>query len=69
MQKEQIKAEILLAVSAEIDTCLETQSNITDGHEHESRYMLFARKVNRIMLQKSMGTLPGSRNKKSFIPV
>ncbi len=69
MQKEQIKAEILSALSAEIDTWLETQSNITDGYEYESRYMLFSRKVNRIVLQKSMGTLPGSRNKKNFIPV
>ncbi len=69
MKKEQIKAEILAAVSAEVDTWLETQSKITDGYKYEHEYMLFAHKLNKIVLQKSMGKLPGSRNKKKLVPV
>ncbi len=69
MQKEQIKAEILAAVSAELDIWLEKQSKITDGHTYEEEYLSFAHRMNKIVLQKSMGKLPGSRNKKKLKPV
>ncbi|MGI0061308.1 MAG: hypothetical protein ACREBA_02515 [Nitrosotalea sp.] len=69
MEPSQIKAEILAAVSEELDLWLEAQSKITEGYEYETQYMQFARRVNKIMLEKSMGQLPGSRNKKKRIPV
>ena len=64
-----VKAEILSALSFEIDNWLEKQSSITDGYEYESQFMKVAQKLNKIVLEKSMGKLPGSRNKKNFIPV
>jgi hypothetical protein len=69
MENSQIKAEILSDLSEELDQWLEEQSKITDGYEYESKYMLFAQRMNNIVLQKSMGKLPGSRNKKNFIAV
>ena len=64
-----VKAEILSALSCEIDNWLEKQSGITDGYEYESEFMKVAQKLNKIVLEKSMGKLPGSRNKKNFTPV
>lgn len=69
MENSQIKQEILSAMSQELDGWLEEQSKITDGYEYESKYMLFAQRMNNIVLQKSMGKVPGSRNKKKLIHV
>lgn len=64
-----LKAEIFSALSSEIDIWLEKQSTISDGYEYETQFMKVAHKVNTILLEKSMGNLPGSRNKKNFTPV
>ena len=64
-----LKAEILSALSSEIDIWLEKQSTISDGYEYETQFMKVTRKINTILLEKSMGKLPGSRNKKNFTPV
>ena len=64
-----LKAEILSALSSEIDNWLEKQSTISDGYEYETQFMKVAQKVNTILLEKSLGKLPGSRNKKNFTPV
>ncbi len=69
METSQIKAEILSALSEELDQWLEAQSKIKEGYEYESRYLIFAQRMNNIVLQKSMGKLPGSRNKKNCTPV
>ena len=52
-------------MSAELDQWLNKQENISSGYEYESEFMKVARRVNKIMLEKSMGQLPGSRNKKN----
>ena len=65
----ELKAEILSALSSEIDIWLEKQSTISDGYEYETQYMKVTRKINTILLEKSIGKLPGSRNKKNFTPV
>ena len=64
-----LKAEILSALSSEVDIWLEKQSTISDGYEYETQFMKVAQKVNTILLEKSMGKLPVSRNKKNFTPV
>ena len=64
-----LKAEILSALSSEIDIWLEKQSTISDGYEYETQFMKVTRKINTILLEKSIGKLPGSRNKKNFTPV
>ena len=69
MEKAAIKAAILQSLSEEIDIWLDKQEKITDGYEYESVFMATAQKVNKILLSKSMGKLPGSRNKKNSTPV
>jgi hypothetical protein len=69
MDKSAIKKDILSALSEELDSWLESQEAITDGYEYESKYMKFAQKMNKIVFEKSLGRLPGSRNKKNSIPV
>jgi hypothetical protein len=69
MKDTNLKADILTAVEAELDIWLQAQSKIADGYEYETMYLEFAHKVNKIILQKSMGQLPGSRNKKNSIAV
>ena len=65
MNKSELKAAILEAVSAELDQWLDKQENIRSGYEYESEFMKVAQKVNKLMLEKSQGHLPGSRNKKN----
>lgn len=69
MKEPELKAEILAAVSEELDTWLKDQSKIKDGYEYETKYMQFAQKINKLILEKSMGQLPGSRNKKKLTHV
>jgi hypothetical protein len=69
MDKVAIKAAILQSLSEEIDIWLDKQEKITDGYEYEDQFMATAQRVNKILLSKSMGKLPGSRNKKNSSPV
>ena len=70
MKKEEIKQNILRLMSQEVDQWLEIQDKIEDGYEYEEKFLQAARKMNRILLTRSMGKIPGSRNqKKRFIPV
>lgn len=66
MTKEQLKSEILSAISAELDMWLEASPKIKDGYEYEDRYIQFSRKVNKLVLERSLGSLPNDRNKKNF---
>lgn len=65
MNKAELKAVILASMSAEIDDWLDKQENINSGYEYETTFMQVAQKVNKILLEKSVGKLPGSRNKKN----
>lgn len=69
MNNEQIKEEILSALSQELDTWFEDSSQIKDGYEYEERYIQFSRKINKLMLEKSLGKQPKDRNKKNSTPV
>ena len=69
MNKLEIKSAILASMSAELDEWLDKQENIGSGYEYETEFMKVAQKVNKIILEKSLGKLPGSRNKKNSIPV
>jgi len=69
MDKAAIKAAILQSLSEEVDIWLDKQEKITDGYEYEDQFMATAHRVNKILLSKSIGNLPGSRNKKNSIPV
>jgi hypothetical protein len=65
MNKAAIKAAILESVSAELDQWLDKQEHIRSGYEYESEFMKVAHRVSKLMLEKSQGQLPGSRNKKN----
>ena len=66
METSAIKADILSAVSGELDTWLAEQSKIKDGLEFEARFMEFSRKLSHVILLKTLGKQPGSRNKKKL---
>ena len=65
MNKAELKAAILESVSAELDQWLDKQEKIRSGYEYESEFMKVAQKVSKLLLEKSQGQLPGSRNKKN----
>jgi hypothetical protein len=68
METSAIKADILSAVSDELDTWLAEQAKIKDGLEYEARFIELSRKINHVILLKTVGKQPGSRNKKNSIP-
>lgn len=69
MKNEQIKAEIQQAFSKELDELFEDADKIEGAYDYEERYLLFARNINRMILQKSVGEIPANRNKKNSIRV
>ncbi len=69
MEKEQIKQEMKTAVCAEIDQWLEEKEFITDGYEFEERLLQRFHNIGRLLMQKSVGEVPGNRNKKNSAPV
>jgi len=69
MRNEQIKSEILQSLSIEIDALLEDTDKIEGAYDYEERYLLFARSMNKIVLQKIVGEIPKNRNKKNSIRV
>ena len=69
MEKEELKTSILSAISGEIDEWLSASEEIKSGYEYEDQFLRRMRKVNKIILEKSMGSLPSNRNKKNSTPV
>ena len=63
-EKEMLKQAILQSVGEEIDKWLDKQQAITSGYEYESELLKTTRTVNKIILERSVGKLPGSRNEK-----
>jgi len=69
MDKSTIKASILQSISEELDLWLAKESTIQDGYEYETEFMNTARKVNQILLSKSLCPTSVNRNKKNSRPV
>jgi hypothetical protein len=69
MDKSALKTAMLSAISEELDLWIDKESGITDGYQYESEFINTTRKINRILLSKSLGKISGNRNKKNFIPV
>ena len=63
------KQQIVELISLEVDEWLSIEGSIKDGYEYEEKMIEVARKVNRIILEKSMGAVSSNRNKKNFTPV
>jgi hypothetical protein len=69
MEKSEIKAAILAGISEELDQWLERKDAITSGYEYETQLLKVSQKLNRLLVQHSVGKIPGSRNKKNSTPV
>lgn len=69
MENEKIKAEILQALSSELDVLFEDMNKIEGAYDYEERYLLFTRMMNKLVLQKIVGEIPTNRNKKNSIRV
>ena len=69
MEKSEIKAAILAGISEELDQWLEKKDAITSGYEYETQLLKVSQKLNRLLVQHSVGIVPGSRNKKNSTPV
>lgn len=69
MNKDSIKTAMMSAISEEIDFWLDKEGSIGDGYQYETEFMKTTRKVNQIMLAKSLGAISVDRNKKNFTRV
>ena len=64
MTKEEIKNEILKAISQEMDLWLNESEKIKSGYEYENQFLKRIRNVSKIIMQKSIGEAGTNRNKK-----
>ncbi len=64
-----LKEAMMQGFSEEIDKWLDKQSTLTSGYDYETEFMKTARTINQMILEKSLGTRPVSRNcKRKFTP-
>ncbi len=63
-ERATLKQTIMQSLSAEIDKWLDQQQTITSGYEYETEFIRVAQRVNKIILEKSLGEQPRSRNDK-----
>jgi len=64
-----VKAAIMQSLSEEVDKWLDKQPAISSGYDYEAEFLKTSRSVNKIILEKSLGEQPGSRNdKKKYKP-
>jgi hypothetical protein len=62
-----LKEEIMSALSSEVDKWLSVESGIKTGLEYEEAFIQSVRRMNSLLLEKSLGNAPSSRNgKKNF---
>lgn len=69
MDKKEIKSSLLAAIGEEIDVWLEKEPTCKTGYEWETTLVGHAQKINRLIIQHSLGQVPANRNKKNFAPV
>jgi len=69
MEQSAKKMAILSSISEELDLWLAKEGSIEDGYTYESEFIDTTRKINRILLSKSLGSISGNKNKKNFRPV
>jgi hypothetical protein len=68
-KEKEIEEVIIDLVTKEIKECLGDLKSIKDGYEYEEKVLSVVRKIGAIVITKSMGELPKSRNKKNSKPV
>jgi hypothetical protein len=66
-ERTQLKAAIMQRLSEEVDLWLDQEPTLTTGYEYETEFIGFSRRLNRIVLEESLGKVPKGRNgKKKF---
>jgi hypothetical protein len=68
MERQELKAALMASISEEIDQWLDKKDTISSGYEYETQLMQTGQKINRLLIQHSVGK-SGSRDKKNSIPV
>jgi len=69
MEQSAKKMAILSAISEEVDLWLSKEGSIEDGYTYESEFIDTTRKINQILLSKSLGSVSSNKNKKNSRPV
>ena len=69
MEQSAKKMAILSAISEEVDLWLSKEGSIKDGYTYESEFIDTTRKINQILLSKSLGSVSSNKNKKNSRPV
>ncbi len=63
-ERESLKAAIMQSLSQEVDKWLDKQQGLTSGYDYETEFLKTTRTVNKMLLEKSLGEQPRSRNDK-----
>lgn len=63
-ERASLKAAIMQSLSEEVDKWLDQQPTLTSGYAYETEFMKVTRRVNKVLLEKSLGAEPRSRNDK-----
>lgn len=63
-ERAALKAAIMQSLSEEVDQWLDKQPGITSGYDYEAEFLKTARAINKLILEKSLGAQPRSRNDK-----
>jgi hypothetical protein len=66
MDKSAVKEAMLSAISGELELWLDKESLIKDGYDYEEEFIKLTRRVNHILLSKSLGEVSPNRNKKKL---
>ncbi|NTS43114.1 hypothetical protein HRG84_19670 [Flavisolibacter sp. BT320] len=66
-ERSRIKEAIMQRLSEEVDLWLDQEPTLTSGYDYETEFIGLGRRLNRIVLEESLGKVPKSRNgKKKF---
>lgn len=63
-EREAVKAAIMQSLSQEVDKWLDKQPSLSSGYDYEAEFIKTSRSVGKIILEKSLGEQPHSRNGK-----
>lgn len=63
-ERSALKTAIMQSLSEEVDKWLDQQPSLSSGYEYETAFMKVAQRVNKVLLEKSLGKPPRSRNDK-----
>ena len=64
MEKGELKAAMLSAITQEVEKWAEESQTIKDGYEYEDTLLLRMRNIGKILMEQSIGKIPKSRNQK-----